>query len=79
MKVHEILEELMIAFDLEKGGELAIADKCLNAAIRIHDKMNKKNMDIVRSCPNCNSDNTREESLNDYICRHCEGEPDTEF
>jgi hypothetical protein len=34
---------------------------------------------IFRTCPNCNSPNTREESLNPYVCRYCQGEIDTEF
>ena len=34
---------------------------------------------IFRNCPNCNTQNTREESLNPYVCRYCQGEMDTEF
>jgi hypothetical protein len=32
-----------------------------------------------RNCPNCNHENTKQESLNAYTCRYCEGESDTEF
>jgi hypothetical protein len=28
---------------------------------------------IVRNCPNCRHPNTKKESLNQYVCRYCEG------
>jgi hypothetical protein len=34
---------------------------------------------ITRLCPNCNHPNTKKESLNKYVCRYCESEPDTNW
>jgi hypothetical protein len=38
-----------------------------------------KHIVITRLCPNCNHPNTKEESLNKYVCRYCEGDSDTNW
>lgn len=34
---------------------------------------------IHRYCPNCGASNTLKESVNEYTCRYCDGEEDTEY
>ena len=52
------------------------ADKDVEQLVNKYDLLNRV---ITRLCPNCEHENTSEESCNKYTCKYCEGEPDTNW
>ena len=74
MTQYEILKEIMIAFDIEKGGTVDEGIKCTKAAERIYNKLNQGQSLPIDSvvvpfvCRDC--DKTTKE-YRDNLCEPC--------